>query len=102
MSMLFTVASTGRPRGVTSVQLPPLSRVTWTFPSSLPAQSTPASRGDSSKAKIVPKTSTPVPSEVMGPPAKPWCAGLLVVRSGEITSHDWPPFRDRCTWLDVW
>ena len=43
----------GMPFGVTSCQVLPPSRVTWTRPSSLPAQSTPGSTGDSAKAKIV-------------------------------------------------
>ncbi len=52
--MEFTVAPAGKPRGVTSVHVAPSSRDTWMRPSSLPAHSTPASRGDSSNANTVP------------------------------------------------
>jgi hypothetical protein len=88
MSMLLMVALMASAGGVTFVQVAPSSRDTCTRPSSLPAHRTPRSVGDSSKANTVPKTSTPVPSDVMGPPANPWCSGSSVVRSGLITSQD--------------
>ena len=49
-SMEWTIVHSGRSGGVTFCQLPPLSRDTWTRPSSEPAQSTPRSCGDSAKA----------------------------------------------------
>ncbi len=68
---MLTVAHSGSPAmaPVTLVQVFPPSRVTWTRPSSLPAQMTPFCFGDSAIAKTVPYTSTPVLSPVIGPPA---------------------------------
>jgi hypothetical protein len=92
-SIMLTVAHSGIPGifDVTFVQLRPASRVTCTRPSSLPAQITPACRGDSASAKTVSYVSTPVLSPVMGPPDH-FCFDLsLRVRSGLIASHVWPP-----------
>ena len=44
----------GRPFGVTFAQFFPPSRVSWTRPSSVPAQIVPASCGDSARAKMTP------------------------------------------------
>ncbi len=53
-SMQLTVAHSGKPFGVISVQLTPPSRLRWTRPSSVPAQIRPCSSGDSATAKMVP------------------------------------------------
>src|SRR3954462_13223223 len=69
--MHVTVAHLGNPLGplgVTSSQVLPPSGLTWTRPSSLPAHSSPCCTGDSATAKMVPYTSTPVLSPVIGPP----------------------------------
>src|SRR5687768_14931895 len=95
--MRLTVPSRGRPAifDVTFVHEPPPLRVTCTRPSSLPTQMRPFSRGDSATAKIVVHVSTPVLSPVIGPPDH-FCRSLsLVVRSGLMTAHVWPPSVDR-------
>ena len=51
--MLIRVHS-GRSMGVMSFHVLPASLEMWTNPSSLPAQKTPGSWGDSTNAKIVP------------------------------------------------
>jgi len=48
------LAQAGTAAGVTSFQLRPASRVTCTRPSSVPAQISSLSRGDSAMAKITP------------------------------------------------
>ena len=53
--MLHTNVHSGRSLGVTSCHDLPPSLVIWTSPSSVPAHSTPSSRGDSAKAKITPE-----------------------------------------------
>src|SRR2546430_11591697 len=69
---------------VTFCHFSPLSVVTCTRPSSLPAQISPSRLGDSAMAKTVPYVSTPVLSPVIGPPAH-FCLDLsLRVRSGLI------------------
>src|SRR5581483_5086144 len=75
----------------TFVQVLPLSFVTCTFPSSVPTQMTFPSFGDSAMLKIVSYRSASELSTV-NPPDCSWCsfAGSLVVRSGEIRSHDSP------------
>src|SRR5262249_4112815 len=92
-SMQFTVPHSGNPEmlGVTLVQFLPPSRETWTSPSSLPAQSRSFSRGDSATAKIVPYTSTPVLSPVIGPPDHFCLLGSLRVRSGLTGAQCRPP-----------
>ncbi len=83
----------------TLVQLRPPSRVTCTLPSSLPAQMTFASRTDGAMVSSVLWNSAAVLSVTMSPPDD-FCLFLsLVVRSGEITSHDWPKFEERNTTL---
>ena len=67
-SIMLTVPKAGIPAGVTFFQFAPLSLETCTTPSSLPAHSRPLEIGDSSKANIVPKTSIPVLSLLIGPP----------------------------------
>src|SRR5262245_47876585 len=94
--MQRTVPHSGRPTlvrpGVTLLQLLPASRLTWTRPSSLPAHSRPFWVGDSASAKIVPYTSTPVLSPVIGPPDH-FCLPLsLRVRSPLTFVHVLPSF----------
>src|SRR5919201_2001143 len=84
---------------VTFVQLLPLSRVSCTCPSLVPAQIVPFTRGDSAIAITVPAYSTPMLSRVR-PPEN--CCGVLSLsdRSGLIPSQLGPPFVVRCTcWL---
>src|SRR5260221_14764975 len=67
---------------VSLVQVLTPSEDTLTRPSSVPAQSRSFCRGDSAMAKMVPYTSTPVLSPVIGPPDH-FCFVLsLRVRSG--------------------
>ena len=68
-SMLLTVPQRGSPGmpAVTFVQRPPLSRVTCSWPSLVPAQITPLSRGDSAIANTTPAYSTPTLSGVRPP-----------------------------------
>src|SRR4051794_30454096 len=83
-SIRLTVPHSGRPdiEAVTFCHFSPLSVVTCTSPSSLPAQIRPSRFGDSAMANTVPYVSTPVLSPVMGPPAH-FCLDLsLRVRSG--------------------
>ena len=68
-----TSASAG---GVISFQVAPPSRVTCTRPSSVPAQISRGSVGDSARANTVSKISTPVTSALMGPP------GLRLIAPG--------------------
>ncbi|HEX2077771.1 MAG TPA: hypothetical protein VHG08_08685, partial [Longimicrobium sp.] len=85
-------------RGVTSVHVPPPSRVTCTRPSSEPVQIVPTSRGDGAMVKMVPYVSTPVWSSVIGPPEGPRVAGSERVRLGEMRSQLLPSLvlRHRC------
>src|SRR5262249_32512644 len=78
----------------------PPSRERWTSPSSEPAQKTPASWGDSRKAKMVQYTSAPESSAVIGPPEAPCLLGALRVRSGLITCQLAPSSVERCTTLE--
>src|SRR5919199_5052380 len=91
-SMLLTVPHAGRVGmlAVTFVQCAPASRVTWTRPSFVPAQTTPFSFGDSAIANTTPAYSTPTLSGVR-PPEIPCRDVSPVVRSGLITSQLWPP-----------
>ena len=100
--MRFTVAHFGIPGGVISVHRPPSSRVIQTRPSSVPAQRVRGSWRDTSSAKTVPKTSTPLLSARMGPPGKPCTDGSFQLRSGEMVSHVIPPSRVRCTYWEAW
>src|ERR1043166_10292854 len=88
--MLLTVPHSGRLGMflVTLVQFLPPSRVTWTSPSLVPAQSVPASFGDSAMAKTTPAYSTPMLSGVR-PPELPIFDLSLRVRSGLMTCHGW-------------
>src|SRR4029077_3700075 len=81
------------------VQVRPLSRVSCTCPSFVPTQIIPLCTGDSAIPYTTPAYSTPMLSGVR--PPELFCFVLsLSVRSGEMTSHDWPPFVVRCTcWL---
>ena len=100
-AMLRTAIHSGSPvmLAVTSVQVPPPSRVTCTSPSLVPAQISPGSTGDSLMPKTVPAYSTPMLSPV-SPPERPMRLWSFRVRSGLITSQLCPPFRVRCTcWL---
>ncbi len=65
---MLIVLNAGRPFGVMSCHVLPPSRERCIRPSSLPAHSSPATFGDSSKAKIVSYTSTPVLSRVIPSP----------------------------------
>src|ERR1044071_1700474 len=74
----------------------PLSFVSWTSPSFVPTQIIPFWIGDSAMPYTTPAYSTPMLSGVR-PPELPIFERSLSVRSGEMTSHDWPPFVVRCT-----
>ena len=78
-------------------QFSPPSREICTRPSSEPAQYTPGSWGDSTKANIVPKFSTKVVSFVIGPPEGSIFERSLRVRSGLIGSQLCPSFVERNT-----
>ncbi len=99
--MRLILVCSGRSGGVTSVQLPPPSRVTWTRPSSEPAQITFGSWYDGASVKIVAYVSTPVWSFVMGPPDGPVVSGSARVRSGLIRSQLWPSLSVRQTCCEV-
>jgi hypothetical protein len=61
----------------------------------------PRSFGDSARPYTTPAYSTPMLSGV-SPPELVIRLRSLSVRSGLMTSHDWPPFVVRCTcWLAV-
>src|SRR5687768_12905760 len=81
---------------LTFVHVFPLSRVTCTSPSFVPTQINPFSIGDSAIPYTVPAYSTPMLSPVR-PPELTMRERSFSVRSGEMTSHDWPPFVVRCT-----
>src|SRR5207245_11460618 len=100
-SIRLTRVNLPRAFGVTSSQVAPPSRDTWTRPSSDPAHSTPAFTGDSAKAKIVPYHSVPVMSRVIGPPTGPSVAGSWGVRSGLIACQWVPPSVVRNTFWAV-
>ena len=99
--MLRTASHSGRSGmfSVTLVQVAPLSRVTCSRPSLVPAQSSPCSMGDSAMPNTTPAYSTPMLSPV-SPPEKPMRLRSLRDRSGLMTSQLWPLFCVRCTcWL---
>src|SRR5438128_42190 len=104
--MQRTVAHFGRPLrlSVTLIQCSPPSRLTWTRPSSLPAQRTPLpfSAGDSARAKIVQYTSAPVLSPVIGPPDHSCLLLSSRVRSLLIAFQVFPPSGDRKRMLPAW
>ncbi len=80
----------------TFVQVLPPSRVTWTLPSSVPTQITSLFFGDSAIAKIVQWFSAVELSSVSPPDSSCFCfSGSLVVRSGEMRSHESPWSRER-------
>src|SRR5262245_46824835 len=83
-------ANSGRSFGVTFVQVFPPSRVSCTYPSSLPVQITFASCCDGAIVKIVAYVSTPVWSFVIGPPDGPSVFGSCRVRSGLILVQLFP------------
>src|SRR5260370_30520151 len=87
--MQLIVPHSGRPLMllVTLVQVLPPSDDTLTRPSSVPAQSRSFCRGDSAMAKMVPYTSTPVLSPVIGPPDHCCLVLSLRVRSPLIAAH---------------
>src|SRR5687768_7528810 len=108
-SMIETRVKSPMSFGVTFSQFTPLLRDTQTSPSSVPAQSTPACTGDSSKAKISAYVSTPVWSRVIGPPDGPMVFGSFRARSGDTGVQLCPSFVDRnsrepaaYTTLGVW
>src|ERR1051325_4611391 len=99
--MLLTVPHGGRLGMffVTLVQFLPPSRVSWTKPSFVPAQITPASFGDSAIANTTPAYSTPMLSPV-SPPENPCRLLSFNVRSGLITCQLCPASVVWCTyWL---
>src|SRR5215471_3607115 len=68
---------------VTFVQVAPASCVTFTWPSVLPVQITPAFAGDSAIAySVAPSNVVRLSDEI--PPEFPWCDLSFVVRSGLI------------------
>src|SRR5512143_3338398 len=103
-SMLEIVPQSSSPLmlPVTSVQWPPPSRVSWTFPSLVPAQMSPRLSGDSAMANTTPAYSTPMLSGVSPPEGT--CRVLsLRVRSGLISFHVTPPSDVECTcWLPTY
>ena len=101
-SIELTWIHSGNPFGVTFCQLLPSSRVSCTRPSSVPAQITPLSWGDTASAKIVSYTSTPVTSLLTGPPERPCLLGSLRVRSGLIVSQVVPWSRLRSSTCAAW
>src|SRR5258708_4311230 len=90
--MFDTVPHSGIPGRflVTFVQVFPLSRVSCTSPSFVPAQISPFSSLDSAIANTTPAYSTPMLSGVR-PPDRTWRDLSLRVKSGEISAHDRPP-----------
>jgi hypothetical protein len=52
---MFTFVQSRMSDGVTSVQVAPRFRVTWTRPLSVPIQTRPSAAGDGAIAKITPK-----------------------------------------------
>src|SRR5579864_9642089 len=89
---MLTVPHSGIALGVTFSHFWPPSRVTWTMPSSLPAQIRSFCTGDSTTEKMVSYTSTPVLSLVMGPPEDCCLLLSLRVRSGLMMVQLMPPF----------
>ena len=87
------------PLGVTSFQLLPPSRVTWTRPSSVEAQISSRRCGDSTTQAQVAWTSAPALSRVIGPPDAPWRLRSFRLRSGEMRSQFMPSSRVRNTQL---
>src|ERR1043166_8547172 len=87
---------------VTLLQLLPPSRVTWTRPSFVPTQISPACRRDSAIAYTTSPYSTPMLSG--GSPPEICCLDLsLRVRSGLMTRQLRPPSADMWTnWLPVY
>src|SRR5947209_15639328 len=74
----------------------PEPRFTHTRPSLVPAQSVPASLGDSAIANTTPAYSTPMLSGVK-PPLEPILLRSFSVRSGLMTCHELPPSFVTCT-----
>ena len=92
----------GVPGGVTFFHALPVSRVSQTRPSSVPAHSVPLATGDAASTNTVSKYSTLVMSSWIGPPDG-CCFDLsLRVRSFEIAVQVLPSSLDRHTiWLAV-
>src|SRR5690242_16518868 len=80
--------------GRTFVQCAPPSRVTWTFPSSVPIQITFESLGASVMLRIVLYVSAPLMSYSLGPPLVRCLLLSLFERSGLITVQCAPPSVD--------
>src|SRR5215469_9747716 len=76
----------------------PLPRFIHTSPSLVPAQSVPASFGDSAIANTTPAYSTPMLSKV-SPPLGPILLRSFSVRSGLMTCQELPPSLVACTFL---
>src|SRR5207248_10659666 len=96
--MLLTQVFGGRPGTFFTrlFQVLPPSRVSCRFPSSVPAQITLASLGDSLMAKMVSYFSASELSMVTPPDSSCFShAGFLVVRSGEMRSQESPWLVDR-------
>src|SRR5258708_2380558 len=99
--MFDTVPHSGMPGRffVTFVHVFPLSRVSCTSPSFVPAQINPFSSFDSAIANTTPAYSTPMLSGVK-PPDRTCLDLSLRVRSGEISVHDRPPSDVASTYCD--
>src|SRR4030088_250483 len=89
-SIWLTRPNAGIAGGVTFVHVRPPSRVTCTRPSSEPVQITRASRLPGPTLKMVPYTSGPFMSPVIGPPDGPIVLGSCRVRSPLSAAHVWP------------
>ena len=89
--MALTRPNSGMSAGVTFAQEPPPSRVTWTRPSSDPAQMTFASVLPGPMANTVAYTSGPFMSWVIGPPESPIVFGSCRLRSPLMRCHCCPP-----------
>src|SRR5438067_1517256 len=102
MRTTYVFGGTPANRPVRFSHVPPSLWVSHTFPSSVPANSSPGRTYDSASAVIVPYVSAPVASLVM-PPVESMLqrtfAMSRVERSGEIGRKSSPRFVDRSTRL---
>src|SRR5579884_815540 len=101
---MFEIVIQGGRLGMLRVTLvhSPLPRFTHTRPSLVPAQSVPASFGDSAMANTTPAYSTPMLSNVR-PPLGPILLRSFKVRSGLMTCQELPPSLVTCTnWLPTY
>jgi hypothetical protein len=87
------------PGGVTSRHVAPPSAVVWMLPSSVPAHSTPASRGEGASAVIAPRGEGVTPAAYL--PALAGTAHVWRARSGLMRVHDPPRSSDRHTTLEA-